>query len=61
MKNMASSKNASREQPDNNIFLQHAAMHTIYWYDVNSTINPFKQLKRTLESKLTNFKIFENC
>ena len=29
MKNMASSKNASREQPDNNILLQHAAMQSI--------------------------------
>ena len=25
-----------------------------------SAINPFKQLKRILESKLSNFKIFEN-
>ena len=29
MKNMASSKNASTEQPDNNIFLQHAATQSI--------------------------------
>ena len=29
MKNMASSKNASREQPDNHIFLQHAAIQSI--------------------------------
>ena len=35
--------------------------HTIYWYDAISTINPFKQLKRALESKLSNFKIFESC
>ena len=29
MKNMASSKNASREQLDNNIFLHHAALQSI--------------------------------
>ena len=29
MKNMASSKNESREQPDSNIFLQHAAIQSI--------------------------------
>ena len=29
MKNMASSKNASREQPDNNIFFQQAAIQSI--------------------------------
>ena len=29
MKNMASSKNESREQPDNNTFLQHAAIQSI--------------------------------
>ena len=29
MKNMASSKNVSREQPDNNIFLQHAVIQSI--------------------------------
>ena len=28
MKNMASSKNASREQPENNVFLQHAAIQS---------------------------------
>ena len=57
-KSMASSKNASREQPDNNIFLQHAAIKSI---GMISTINSFKQLKRALESKLLNFKIFKNC
>ena len=56
---MASSKNASRVQPDNNIFLQHAAIKSIG--RMLSAINPFKQLKRALESKLSNFKIFENC
>ena len=35
--------------------------HKIYSYDAISTINRFKQLKRALESKLSNFKIFENC
>ena len=35
--------------------------HKIYWYDAISTINPFKKLKRALESKLSNFKNFENC
>ena len=34
---------------------------TIYWYDAINTINSFKQLKRALESKLSNFEIFENC
>ena len=29
MKSMASSKNASTEQPDSNIFLQHAAIQSI--------------------------------
>ena len=29
MKNMASSKKASQEQPDSNIFLQHAAIQSI--------------------------------
>ena len=28
--------------------------HKVYWYDAISTINPFKQLKCTLESKLLN-------
>ena len=36
-----------------------------FWFadpnDTISAINLFKQLKRTLESKLSNFKIFENC
>ena len=58
-------KYVSTEQPDNNIFLQHAAIQSIGMmlltpYAIN-TINPFKQLKRALESKLSNFKIFENC
>ena len=59
MKNMASSKNASREQPYNSIFLQHAAIQSIDY--ATNTINPIKQLKRALESKLSNFKIFKNC
>ena len=29
MKNMASSKNASRERPDNKVFLQHTAIQSI--------------------------------
>ena len=33
----------------------------MYWYNAISAINPFKQLKRALELKLLNFKIFENC
>ena len=49
-------KNTSREQPDNNIFLQHASIQAIGIYDAISTINPFKQFKRALESKLSNFK-----
>ena len=61
MKNMASSKNASREQPDDNIFLQHATIQSIGTMLRINTINPFKQLKCALESKLSNFKIFENC
>ena len=35
--------------------------YTIYWYDAINTLNPFKQFKRALELKLSNFKIFENC
>ena len=31
----------------------------MYWCNAISTINPFKQLKHALESKLSNFKIFE--
>ena len=49
-------KNVSTEQLYN-IFLQ----NTYNWYDAISTKNPFKRLKRALESKLSNFKIFKNC
>ena len=52
-------KKASRMKPYNNIFLQNTAIQSIY--NVNSTINPFKQLKHALESKLSNFKIFETA
>ena len=57
---MASSKNASTKQPYNNIFLHNTAIKSIGSYDAISTINRFKQLKYALESKLLNFKIFEN-
>ena len=33
----------------------------IYWYNAINTINPFKQLKCALESKLPSFKTFKNC
>ena len=59
---MASSKNVSAEQPGNNIFLQNTAINSIdTTLHCISTINPFKKLKLALESKLSNFKIFENC
>ena len=35
--------------------------HKIYLYDAINTINPLKKLKCALESKLSNFKNFENC
>ena len=35
--------------------------HKIYWYDAIGIINPFKQLKCALESKLSNFKIFKTA
>ena len=41
-------------------FFQILAIY-IYWYDAINTINLFKQLKCALESKLSDFKIFENC
>ena len=34
---------------------------SINWYEAISTINPFKQPKCALESKLLNFKNFANC
>ena len=34
---------------------------SINWYEAISTINPFKQPKCALESKLLNFNIFANC
>ena len=55
---MASSKNVYRKQPYNNIFFQNTAIKSIRTMPL--TINPFKQLKRALELKLSNFKIFEN-
>ena len=33
----------------------------IYWYNAINNINPSKQLKRALESKLSNFKIFKTA
>ena len=34
---------------------------SFYWYEAIGTINPFKQPKRALELKLSNFKNFVNC
>ena len=57
---MASSKNAS-ETNLTIAFLSNTDHMYIYWCDAFSTINPFKQLKCALESKLLNFKIFKSC
>ena len=60
MKNMASSKKHVQKATWQQSFPSKYCS-LIYWYDAIRTINPFKQLKRALESKLSIFKIFDNC
>ena len=40
----------------NNLTFPSKYCHKLFWYGAISTINPFKQLKHALESKLSNFK-----
>ena len=49
----------SEKQPYYNISFKYWAY--VYWYDVISIINPFKQPKHTSELKLSNFKNFVSC
>ena len=48
----------TEETPLQYHFLQiHTGHLRIYWYKAIGTINPFKQSKRALELKLSNFKL----
>ena len=48
-----------KNQPYNNVSFKYWPL--IYWYDAIGAIKPFKQPKRALQLKLSNFKKIVNC